>query len=388
MKVMNKALTPSAEPGIAPGISSGTTLKFMEPFVRPPFVGIVSLPQHISNHSSAVSKLPEDFTRRYAECKAAVEATLQTALKQAEPKNLLEQMKHVLANGGKRVRPILAMLACGAVGGNPFYAAMGGVIIEILHNFTLVHDDIMDEAQLRRGLPTIHTKWNTSIAILSGDAMMAFAYQLLLKHYALSPRFVECADLVTRAILEVCEGQVSDMEFQDRADISMPEYIQMIEKKTARMLELCAALGTVLGNGSARDLAALRTFARSLGIAFQILDDILDVTATSTEFGKTLGGDIIEGKKTFLITHALEHRNTMSESDKALLEEFLRNRGLPLERVGLMTMLFERNGTLEAARLSVADYTEHARRALENLPQSEYRTMLHHFSTMLLERCF
>ena len=385
---MNKALTPSVESSVASGISPGTTLKFMEPFVRSPFVGIVSLPQHISNHSSTASKLPEDFIRRYAEYKAAVEATLQNALKQAEPKNLLEPMRHVLTNGGKRVRPILAMLACGAVGGNPFYAAMGGVIIEVLHNFTLVHDDIMDEAQLRRGLPTIHAKWNSSIAILSGDAMLAFAYQLLLKHYALTPRFVECADLVTRAILEVCEGQVSDMEFQDRTDISMPEYIQMIEKKTARMLELCAALGTVLGNGSARDLSALRTFARSVGIAFQILDDILDVTATSTEFGKTLGGDIIEGKKTFLITHALEHRSVMSASDNALLEEFLCNRGLPLERVGLMTMLFERNGTLDAARLAVADYTEHARRALENLPQSEYRTMLYHFSTMLLERCF
>lgn len=362
---MDKHLYPTTE--------AGRALKFVESYPKP--VRTSSAPRaHFPASSSAITALPADFTNRCDEFKTAIEAMLQTALKQAQPQNLLEPMRYVLLSGGKRVRPLLTMLACGAVGGNPFYATMGGVVIEVLHNFTLVHDDIMDAAPLRRGLPTIHTKWNANVAILSGDAMMAFAYQLLLKNYARTPRFAECADLVTQAILEVCEGQVSDMAFQDRDDISMPEYITMIEKKTARMLELCATLGTVLGNGSARELAALRTFARSVGIAFQILDDILDGTASSTEFGKTIGGDIVEGKKTFLVTYTLENRHLMSASDNALLAEFLEQRGLPEERVGEMMALFERNGALAAARQNVALYTDRADEALKSLPQNEYRT--------------
>lgn len=376
---MSKALLPNAEVGVA--------LKFAEPFRTPMLIGSVQTPFH-SVSAATITTLPTDFTHCYAEYKTAVEATLKAALQRTEPKNLLEPMRHVLSNGGKRIRPILTMLACGAVGGNPFYATMGGVVIEVLHNFTLVHDDIMDAAPLRRGLPTIHTQWNTSVAILSGDAMMAVAYQLLLKHYAHIPRFAECADLVTRAILEICEGQVYDMEFQERDYISMAEYTMMIEKKTARMLELCATLGTVLGNGSAQEFAALKIFARSVGIAFQILDDILDATADAAALGKTIGGDIIEGKKTFLITHALEHRASMNSSDNALLDEFLQGRGLQPERAKAMVALFARNGTLQAGRDAVAAYTTQAHRALEALPASEYRAMLHHFSTMLLERCY
>lgn len=387
---MNKALTPDAEIATAPSISTASPRAFVEHFPTPTtFVGPVSRAHYIATQTPPVSKSSSsssEFSQRCGEYKTAIEATLQHALKQAEPANLLEQMRYVLSNGGKRVRPILTMLACGAVGGNPYYASMGGVVIEVLHNFTLVHDDIMDAATLRRGLPTIHTKWNSSMAILSGDAMMAFAYKLLLKQYALHPRFIECVDLVTRAILEVCEGQVSDMEFQDRDEVSMPEYLTMIEKKTARMLELCATLGTVLGNGTVRQLAALKTFARSVGIAFQILDDLLDATATP-EFGKTLGGDIIEGKKTFLVVHALEHRHALNTSDNALLEEFIQQKGLPRERVSEMIRFFERNNSFEAAREAVELYTNRAYQALENLPAGEHRTHLHQFSTMLLQRC-
>ena len=146
--------------------------------------------------------------------------------------------------------------------------------------------------------------------------------------------------------------------------------------------------GTVLGNGSAQEFAALKTFARSVGIAFQILDDILDATADAAALGKTIGGDIIEGKNTFLITHAFEHRASMNSIDNALLDEFLQGRGLQPERAKAMIALFERNGTLQAGRDAVAAYTAQAHRSLEALPPSEYRTMLHHFSTMLLERCY
>jgi geranylgeranyl diphosphate synthase, type II len=327
------------------------------------------------------------FTDLYIEYKTAVEATLQKVLQQVEPKNLLEPMSYILSNGGKRIRPILTMLACGAVGGNPYYAVMGGIVIEVLHNFTLVHDDIMDEAPLRRGLPTIHAKWNRSIAILSGDALMAFAYQLLFKNYAIAPRFTDCIDLVTRAVLKICEGQVLDIEFQSRSNVTMADYFSMIAKKTAHMLELSASLGTVLGNGFAHELAALRTYSCSLGIAFQIIDDMLDVTP-SPEFGKTRGGDILEGKKTFPIVYALENRHTMNISDIALLKEYVENRGLPRERVNEMVLLFERNGIFEEAGKAIALYTERAHKALNSLPDTKYRTMLHQLSEVLLTRCW
>ncbi|MCS6808561.1 MAG: polyprenyl synthetase family protein [Bacteroidota bacterium] len=379
---MNHTVTPSTNTLY----NSHTLLDRLPNLVRP-----ISPLQHSSSPYDTCPSpqhLSAEFQQRCSEYRAAVEVTLRSALQHAEPTNLAEQMRYVLSNGGKRLRPLLTMMSCGAVGGNPYYATMGGVVIEILHNFTLVHDDIMDEAPLRRGVPTVHTRWNTSIAILSGDAMMAFAYKLLLKQYSLHPRFLECADLITRAILEVCEGQVIDMEFEQRAEVSMQEYIGMIEKKTARMLELCTALGTVLGNGSARELAALRTFARSIGIAFQILDDILDATATTPEFGKALGGDIAEGKKTFLIVYALQHRHTLSIQDAMLLDEFLQNKGLPRDRVHEMIDVFERNRIFCAAHRAVELYTQHAQAALEDLPAGEYRRLLQQFAIMLLERCF
>lgn len=365
-------------------VETPSALQFMRAFSGNSYTGLIQNP-YLPISPKIIAPPPREFVERYAEYKIAVEAILRKALEQAEPKNLFEPMQYILLNGGKRLRPILTMLACGAVGGNPFYAAMGGVVIEILHNFTLVHDDIMDDAPLRRGLPTIHTKWNSNVAILSGDALMAFAYQLLLKNYALAPRFTECIDIVTRSILEVCEGQVSDIEFQNRNDVTMAEYITMIEKKTARMLELSVALGTVLGNGTAQELSALRIFACSVGVAFQISDDILDITS-STEFGKTLGGDILMGKKTFLIIQALENRHIMNASDNALLDEFLQNRGLPIGRVKEMILLFERYGIIKTAKEVVSSYTQRAYKTLNSLPNNDCRTMLYQLSEALLAR--
>lgn len=340
------------------------------------------------NNALLLSPYPasDEGKEKFADYRKAIEATMQAMMREVEPKNLAEPITYVLQQGGKRIRPLLTMLSCGSVGGNPYFAVAGGIVVEILHNFTLVHDDIMDGADLRRGQPTVHKRWNNDVAILSGDAMMALAYKFLLQRYGSMPRFAELLDLTTRSILKVCAGQVEDMELQRREDISMREYIAMAEKKTARMLELSVSLGAVLGNARARELALLRQFSRSLGVAFQILDDALDISSTAKEFGKTIGGDIIEGKKTFLIAYAVERRDEMNGEDRQTLDEFCRRGGAPAERVPEMARLLERVGALDAARKAVAFYTERARRALEKLPPSENRTMLYTLSDMLLER--
>ena len=383
--MQNIALKPDAL-----AVAERDLLLTTEEFTQRAFLRTADLP-----HTSLLPDAPpqgissqahDECAEGFAAYRAAIEATITAMTREVEPKNLAEPITYVLRQGGKRIRPLLAMLSCGAVGGNPYFATAGGVVVEILHNFTLVHDDIMDGADLRRGLPTVHKRWNNDTAILSGDAMMALAYKFLLQRYGSTPRFAELLDLTTRAILEICDGQVQDMEFQRRENVSLQEYTAMAEKKTARMLELSVSLGAVMGNARARELELLRQFSRSLGVAFQILDDALDICSTEQEFGKTIGGDIVEGKKTFLVAFALERRADLSAEDQRTLDEFCERRGLPAERVPEMASLLERAGAMDAVRKALASHTQRARQALEKMPPSESRAMLSALSRLLLER--
>lgn len=325
------------------------------------------------------------FAEQYAHYKQAVESTLADLLPQSHPQTFYEPMRYTLLSGGKRVRPVLTMMACDAVGGNGMDALYAGIAVEMLHNFTLIHDDIMDAASVRRGNPTVHVKWNQSAAILSGDGMIALAYQTLLRSPDLK-RLAELIAAVNTGITEVCEGQALDLEFQDRTQITLEEYFLMIDKKTAKMLELSVQLGGILGNASSGHLEALSQYANASGIAFQVQDDLLDIAADGAKLGKTIGGDILEGKKTFLIIKALEKRDSMSQNDRLLLEHFLAERGLKAEHIPEMQRLFERNGIFEEARAEVATLTEKAHRALDSLPNSHGNAYLHEFATMLLER--
>jgi geranylgeranyl diphosphate synthase type II len=295
-------------------------------------------------------------------------------------------MRYILGIGGKRIRPVLAMIAASSVGGNPFDALHAGIAVEILHNFTLIHDDIMDAAPTRRNMATVHVKWNESAAILSGDGMMAVAYQVMMRSPDLS-RLRELVDAMNTGILEVCEGQAFDLEFQDRPYVALDEYFVMIEKKTAKMLELAVRVGGIIGNASQAQLDALSKYALAVGIAFQVQDDLLDISANdAAKLGKTIGGDIIEGKKTYLIARALEKHPTLSTADKALLDEFITKRGLAAERVPAMQDLFERNGIFASARHEVERLTREAHEVLRALPDNAGRSMLHEFAIMLLER--
>lgn len=325
------------------------------------------------------------FAQRYDHYKQAVETALSELIPNPLPHSLYEPMRYTLLSGGKRVRPVLAMLACDAVGGNGLDALYAGIAVEILHNFTLIHDDIMDAALVRRNRATVHVKWNESAAILSGDGMIAIAYQTLLRSPDLT-RLRELIEAMNIGIIEVCEGQALDLEFQDCATIALPQYFEMIDKKTAKMLELAVKVGGIIGGGSGTQIEALCRYARSAGIAFQVQDDWLDITGNAAKLGKTIGGDILEGKKTYLIIKALENSHSLAPTDRSLLDEFLAKRGLSAEYIPAMQSLFEQNGIFASARLEVETLTGDAHSALDMLPDNPGRRFLHDFATMLLER--
>lgn len=221
-----------------------------------------------------------------------------------EPKELYSPIKYSLELGGKRLRPALLLLANELFGGKPDNAINAALAIEIFHNFTLIHDDIMDDAPLRRNHPTVYKKWNANIAILSGDVMCINAIQYLAKS---NPKYlVEILDLFNATAIEVCEGQQLDMNFEKLDNVSIDEYIKMIELKTAVLLAASLKIGTVLANANPEDANHMYEFGKNLGIAFQLMDDILDLYGDPKKFGKQVGGDVLANKKTYLLLKAKE----------------------------------------------------------------------------------
>lgn len=226
----------------------------------------------------------------------------------ATPINLYEPVRYILDLGGKRMRPILSMMACELFSGEFKDAKNVALGVEIFHNFTLIHDDIMDEAPLRRGKVTVHKKWNERVGILSGDRLMIESYEKLAQYRPeILPSILKLYNL---AAIEVCEGQQMDMDNEGRSDVSIEDYITMIRKKTAVLLGCSLQIGAVVGGASERDGEDLYDFGTNLGIAFQLQDDILDVYADQEKFGKQVGGDIIANKKTYLLLTAMETANS------------------------------------------------------------------------------
>lgn len=236
------------------------------------------------------------------------------------PPNLYEPVKYILELGGKRMRPILSMMACELFSGEFKDAKNVALGVEIFHNFTLIHDDIMDEAPLRRGKVTVHEKWNERVGILSGDRLMIESYEKLGQYKPeILPKILRLYNI---AAIEVCEGQQMDMDHETKEDVTIQDYITMIRKKTAVLLGCSLQIGAVVGGASDKDAEDLYDFGTNLGIAFQLQDDILDVYADQSKFGKQVGGDIIANKKTYLLLTALETANSdQLEKLKALMNE-------------------------------------------------------------------
>ncbi|MFA5511506.1 MAG: polyprenyl synthetase family protein [Candidatus Kapaibacterium sp.] len=314
-----------------------------------------------------------DYKEIYSYYLSLIEKRIAEYVPQLEPERLYEPFRYIMKEGGKRLRPILTVISAGIVGGNPEKAIDCGVAIEILHNFTLVHDDIMDNSPLRRGRQTIHEKWDSATAILTGDVMIGYAYRLL-PNSAEHQRADAIRAIFTNELIEVCEGQVLDMMFNQKKEVDKSEYFQMIDKKTARLIESSALIGAHIGLGSDNEINALKHIARYIGLAFQIQDDLLDMTANQNNFGKKLGKDIVEGKKTFLIITAQQKAESMT--DKKLLEEFIDNNGLPENKIMDMDDLFKRNGVYDIAQKEIDFLFDSAKKSFNVLKKNQYTEML------------
>jgi geranylgeranyl diphosphate synthase, type II len=321
--------------------------------------------------------------QRYERHKSLVERYLRSFITEHKPQTLYNPAKYVLMAGGKRIRPVITLLACEAVGGEASNALHAGAGIEILHNFTLVHDDIMDHAETRRGRLTVHKKWDENVAILSGDALLAFAYRALLR--TKSTRIQEISKIFTEGVVTICEGQTLDKEFETRHRVHVNEYLMMIEKKTGKLVSIAAQVGALIGNAAVSDLEALRRYGEYVGRAFQIQDDLLDIVADEKEFGKTIGGDLVEGKKTFLLLEAL--RRAKGEQKK-MLQRIFTNGGVPRKQVPAFRLIYEETGAIDSAKKRIENDITEAKNQLSTLPASAARETLRWMTDKLLNRKF
>ena len=299
------------------------------------------------------------------------------------PKNLYEPVQYVLEIGGKRLRPILTLITADCFGGNISDSLNAALAIEVFHNFTLIHDDIMDNAPLRRGKQTVHEKWNINTGILSGDAMLIMAYKLF-ESYPQS-QSQELIKLFSKTALEVCEGQQYDIDFGNRFDVTTAEYLKMIEYKTAVLVASAMQMGAIIADASSEDQQKCFDFGRNLGIAFQLKDDYLDTFGDPKTFGKQIGGDIIENKKTYLFTKSIEMGSQATRNFlKELYNQDLSNNEKKIFKV---IEIFNETGAADANCSAIKKYTEKAFSSLESLTiDSSKKNLLRDFGTQLMSR--
>ena len=300
-----------------------------------------------------------------------------------EPKNLYEPIQYILNLGGKRLRPVLTLMTADCFEGNVDNALDAALAVEVFHNFSLIHDDIMDAAPLRRGHQTVHEKWDLNTGILSGDAMLIMAYQLF-ENYPPNV-FQKLAILFSKTALEVCEGQQYDIDFETRDTVSISEYLKMIEYKTAVLVGAAMKMGAIIANASVEDQDRSYEFGKNLGIAFQLQDDYLDVFGDPDTFGKQVGGDIIENKKTFLYLKALEFS---SESDQQKLKDLFSTEDTDSKnKVEIVKQIFNASGSSEATKKAITYYTKTAFEVLKTMNISEKKKQtLSNFGTQLMTR--
>jgi geranylgeranyl diphosphate synthase type II len=321
--------------------------------------------------------------QRYERHKTVIERYLRGFISEHKPQTLYAPAKYVLAAGGKRIRPVLTLLACEAVGGLASDALHAGAGIEILHNFTLVHDDIMDHAQTRRGRLTVHKKWNENIAILSGDVLLGLAHRALLR--TKSSCIQEISKLFTESVITVCEGQALDKEFETRHRVHVNEYLLMIEKKTGKLVSAAVQIGALIGKASPAELEALRRYGEFVGRAFQLQDDLLDIVADEKEFGKAIGGDLVEGKKTFLLLEAMRRAKG---KEKKMLHLVFTDGGVPRKQVPLFRKIYEETGAIDSAKKRIETDITEAKNQLVALPSSTARETLRWMTEKLLNRTY
>jgi geranylgeranyl diphosphate synthase type II len=300
-----------------------------------------------------------------------------------EPKNLYQPIEYILQLGGKRMRPVLTLMTADIFEIDYKLALPAAMAIEVFHNFSLVHDDIMDDAPLRRGQVTVHEKWNINTGILSGDAMLILAYQYFENYQPKT--FRKLAKLFSKTALEVCEGQQYDVDFETRNDVTIPEYLKMIEYKTAVLVAAAMKMGAIIAQTSKENSRLIYDFGLHLGLAFQLQDDYLDAFGDPKTFGKQVGGDIIENKKTYLYLKALEFSKP---EEKELLEQLF---SVQLEdnehKINAVKELFNSTGATQATQKTIEDYTLKAFKTLEKIEISkDKKAILKDFGENLMNR--
>ncbi len=300
-----------------------------------------------------------------------------------EPKNLYEPIQYILELGGKRMRPVLTLMSAEIFGSNYAEALPAALAVEVFHNFSLVHDDIMDDAPLRRGNVTVHEKWSVNTGILSGDAMLILAYQYFEQYDSVT--FRELAKLFSKTALEVCEGQQCDVDFETRSDVTISEYLKMIEYKTAVLVAAAMKMGAIVAQTSAENGDLIYDFGLNLGLAFQLQDDYLDAFGDPATFGKQVGGDIIENKKTYLYLKAIEFAS--SEERKKLLQLFSVSLEDNLSKIEEVKTLFNATGASKATQQAIQDYTLKAFATLDKMNISlDKKAILKAFGENLMNR--
>lgn len=299
-----------------------------------------------------------------------------------KPFSLYEPVKYVLSLGGKRIRPTLMLLAYNLYKDDPESILMPACALETYHNYTLLHDDLMDNADLRRGHMTVHRRWDANTAILSGDSMLVLAYQRMAQ--CRRDKLAEVLQLFTETALEIGEGQQYDMEFEQRNDVTEAEYIEMIRLKTSVLLACALKIGALLAYAPEADCDNLYRFGEKIGLAFQLQDDFLDVYGDTKVFGKAIGGDILAGKKTFMLINALAHAN---DSQRKELEQWLAINDRPKEKIEAVTRLYNEIGIDRMATEKIAFYFTESHRYLEAVNVDESRKIeLRRYAERMMKR--
>ena len=301
-----------------------------------------------------------------------------------KPQSLYEPVKYVLSIGGKRIRPSLMLMAYNMYKDDPENILPSACAIETYHNYTLLHDDLMDNADMRRGKPTVHTKWNANTAILSGDSMLVLAFQRMMQ--CRQDKMKAVLDLFTETSLEIGEGQQYDMDFENRTNVTEDEYIEMIRLKTSVLLACSLKIGAILADAPDTDADALYRFGEQIGLAFQLQDDYLDVYGDPAVFGKAVGGDILCNKKTYMLINAFNRADEKQRGQ--LLKWVTSDTFVPEEKIAAVTALYNELGIDKLAQEKIEYYFRQSRKYLADVKVSDERkAVLEAYTDNMMKRC-
>ena len=322
-----------------------------------------------------------DVLKKYS---TGVDREIENALDTVDPENLYDASKHLIKAGGKKIRPALVLLTAEAVGGNIEGAYKTAAAVELIHTFSLIHDDIMDEDEMRRGKPSVHTLWGEPMAILAGDILFSLAFELVAQTQVddVPPsRVIKALNTVVDACIKICEGQACDMSFEEKFDVGESEYLNMIYKKTAALIAAATKSGAIIGGGTAEQVEALSQYGELIGMAFQIQDDYLDVVSDEEELGKPVGSDIVGGKMTLMVVHTL---SAVSPEDKEELISILKSEDESNTQRAID--IFNKYGSIDYTRDIALDNVNRAKDLLDVLDDSPAKEALYDLADFMLQR--